>query len=313
MFSFYKPSLQLRTVVFLALAFQVTECARAETPSSPAKINGENAGKPSMLPLGVQRGASMGRLLREFITETQKLAVPINTTATSQTDYDRIDKAVEEYRALVDRVTDGRFDTLPRAQKQPMLMGLKALYDGAAANVAQEIEATERLMADGSGASAAYHILSTYDVYLYAARKLFPDEAKFNSAHLRLVEALDEMGGTRAAALAKQDEVQEANARKVRMPAAITQDKGAQSLFRAAWKTSGIPWQIMKINITSGWRDKVEYGRVVGQRRDAAIAARDPANPDRCNLYDFTLLRDRSGSVRRDSHSTTRIACENVK
>ena len=38
----------------------------------------------------------------------------------------------------------------------------------------------------------------------------------------------------------------------------------------------------------------------------------NPDNPNHCNLYDFTMFKDRSGAVRRGSHSTKRIACENV-
>lgn len=162
-------------------------------------------------------------------------------------------------------------------------------------------------------ADAAYNFLIIHDSYLYAGEQLFPDERAYTDARNKLAGVLSELGGSRAGAVNAEEEAALAAARKVRMPAAITSDRGAQALFRQAWGTSGIPWEIMKINVTSGWRDKVENGRVIGQRRDAAIAARDPANANRCNLYDFTMFRDRSGNVRRDSHSTTRIACENVK
>ena len=262
---------------------------------------------------GLNTNGSNGNELQNFMMDAQKLTVPIDTTTVKETDNERIDREVADYRALADRVASGRYDALPAAQREPMLFGLRTLYDGAAASVDQEIENANGMITGRGRADAAFNYLIALDAYLYAAENLFPDVGGYSEARGRLASAIDALGGSRSAARDTEDAAELAAARNVRMPAAVTSDPGVQALFRQAWGTSGIPWKIMKINVTSGWRDKVEYGRVIGQRRDAAIAARDPNNPERCNLYDFTMFRDRSGSVRRDSHSTTRIACENVK
>nr|WP_298930292.1 hypothetical protein [uncultured Erythrobacter sp.] len=245
--------------------------------------------------------------------ETQRLANPIDTTTVDDADNQRVDREVADYRALADKVTDGRYDSIPSAQRDPMLSGLKGFYDGAAGATDDQIKEAKRLIPGIGKADAAFNFLIAHDAYLYAAQKLFPRETSYANARQKVAVAINEIGGSRNAALDAEDAAELAAARNVRMPTAVTQDKGAEALFRQAWKTSGIPWEIAKINVTSGWRDKVEYGRVIGQRRDAAIAARDPNNPTRCNLYDFTMFRDKSGSVRRDSHSTKRIACENIR
>ncbi|MEM7781602.1 MAG: hypothetical protein AAF697_14535 [Pseudomonadota bacterium] len=252
-------------------------------------------------------------MIQAFITDAQKLSTPINTTTVNDADNNRIDREVASYRELADRLSGGRYDALPAAQREPMLFGLKTLYDGAAASVDDEIAFAKSLITGRGRADSAYNYLIVNDAYLYAAERLFPSERSYTAARQKLASALSSLGGSRDGALQAEDAADLAAARNVRMPASIDRDPQAQAMFRQAWQTSGIDWEIIKINVTSGWRDKVENGRVIGQRRDAAIAARDPNNSNRCNLYDFTMFRDRSGSVRRDSHSTTRIACENVK
>lgn len=260
-----------------------------------------------------RQSRASGNVMQDFITDTQKLSNPIDTTTVGEDDNQRIDQEVADYRALADRITDGRYNSMPAAQRDPMLSGLKVFYDGAASATDDQIEESKGMISGRGKADAAYNFLIAHDAYLYAAQKLFPRERSYAKARKKVADAINELGGSRSGALQAEDSAELAAARNVRMPAAITRDKGAEAQFRQAWKTSGIPWEIVKINVTSGWRDKVEYGRVIGQRRDAAIAARDPNNPDRCNLYDFTMFRDRSGNVRRDSHNTTRIACENIK
>ncbi|NVE93739.1 hypothetical protein [Altererythrobacter lutimaris] len=247
------------------------------------------------------------------MTDTQGLSNPIDTTTTTEDDNQRIDREVANYKALADRIADGRYEALPRQQRDPMLQGIKMFYQGAAASTDREIETAQGMITGIGRADAAYNFLIAHEAYLYAGDKLFPGDPAISAARDKVAVAIAKLGGSRASAQDAADAAELEKARKVRMPAAMTQDKGAQALFRQAWRTSGIDWTIMKINVTSGWRDKVEYGRVIGQRRDAAIAARDPDNPKRCNLYDFTMFRDKSGAVRRDSHNTTRIACENVK
>lgn len=160
-------------------------------------------------------------------------------------------------------------------------------------------------------AASAYNEILIQDAELYAATRLFPDRADF-AEHKQRTEAALALLVSRDQAAAGFDAAALEAARNVHMPAAVASGADAEAPFRQAWPTSGIPFRIMRIAVTSGWSDKVEFGRVIGQTRDAAIAAQDPADAERCNLYSFTVFRDRSGSVRRDSHSSRRIACENV-
>ena len=258
-------------------------------------------------------GSNSGEMLRGFITESQMLSNPIDTTTSTEEDNERVDQEVNNYKALADRIADGRYDALPKQQRDSMLQGINMFYQGAARSTDREIETAQGMIANTERADAAYNFLIVHEAYLYAGAKLFPDNPEISAAREKVKSAIAKLGGSRASAQDAADAAALENARNVRMPAAVTQDKGVQALFRKAWRTSGISWEIMQINVKSGWRDKLEYGRVIGQRRDAAIAARDPNNAKRCNLYDFTLFRDKSGDVRRDSHNTTRIACENVR
>ncbi|MEM9085778.1 MAG: hypothetical protein AAGB23_07635 [Pseudomonadota bacterium] len=303
------------SLFFSPLLLQLPAEAAAE--SSPLLSNIENPRLPTIPGARTSSTQTAGQTststLRAFMMDAQKLSVPIDTTTVTEADNERIDREVAAYKALADRLTDGRYDATPLTQREPMLTGLRNLYDGAAASVDQEIAAVQGIITGRGKADAAYNSLIAMDAYLYSAEKLFRSVQSYPIARSKVSKAISNMGGSRAGARASEDSAELAKAKLVYMPAAVTRDKATQALFRQAWDTSGIPWQIMRINITSGWRDKLENGRVIGQRRDAAIAARDPNNPNRCNLYDFTMFRDRSGAVRRDSHSTTRIACENVK
>lgn len=256
--------------------------------------------------------ANNRELIREFSLETQMLANQINTTTVSDDDNQRIGREVEEYRARAQQFAGGRFDAIPPEQRAPMLRGLELHYDSVARSTEREVEFAQGMITGIGRGDAAYNFLRVHDTYLEAATLIFPDKSEYASARAQTQAALSALGGTRSGAEAAEDEAELAAARNVRMPAATSSDPGLQALFRRAWGTSGIDWQIMRINVTSGWRDRRENGRLIGQVRDAAIAARNPADPDHCNLYDFTLLRDTSGNVRRSSHSTRRIACENV-
>jgi hypothetical protein len=258
-------------------------------------------------------GNSPAMLMQPFIADSERLNARINTSAVTDADNARIEREVAEYRALVDRMTDGRYDALPDTHKQVMLQGLRMNFDSLAASTEEEIAFANGLITGIGTADAAYNYLIVHDAYLYAGEKLFAGEPAYGRARERVASALSDLGGSREGARNTEEAGELAAARSVRMPAATTRDPETIALFRRAWATGGIPWEIVQINPTSGWYDKVEYGRVVGQLRDAAIAARDPGNAQSCNLYDFTMFRDTSGNVRRSSHSTRRIACENIQ
>lgn len=268
---------------------------------------------PTRGPMQAQPSQAGSReLSREFSMDMQMLSNQINTTTISEDDNQRIDREVEEYRTLAERVGSDYYAAVPENQRATYMRGLELHYDGVARSTEREVEFAQGMITGIGRADAAYNSLRVHDTYLQAATLIFPGKTEYTSARAQTQAALAELGGSRAGAAAAENEAELAAARNVRMPASISNDSGLQSLFRRAWATSGIDWQIMRINVTSGWSDRRENGRIIGQVRDAAIAARDPSNPDRCNLYDFTMFRDTSGNVRRSSHSTRRIACENV-
>lgn len=280
-------------------------------PASGWSLVSEDA-SPKRL-FGGQPSGSPAMLMQAFIADSQRLNQRINTSTVTDADNDRIEQAVAAYRALADQMTDGRYDALPDTHKQVMLQGLRMNFDSIAASTQDEVTYANSLITGIGRADAAYNYLIVHDAYLYAGARLFANPPAYVEARETVAAALSGLGGSREGARNAENAAEMAAARLVRMPAATTRDPEVIALFRQAWATGGIPWDIVQINPTSGWYDKVEYGRVVGQLRDAAIAARDPANPQACNLYDFTLFRDHSGNVRRSSHSTRRIACENIE
>lgn len=304
------PRARILALPLAALAAFSTQAVAAQpTPRLPDVRSPSIPGVP---PRNNAAASNPSAMIQDFIQDTMALSNPIDTTTVTDADNARIDREVAAYRALADRVAGGRYDSMPDAQRQPMLQGLRNIYDAAVMATDDEIAMAQSMITGRGGADAAYNFLLAFDTYLYAAEQIFPAIQSYPMARSRVAQALQDIGGSRAGANAAEEQAELAAARNVRMPAAIASDATSVAQFRQAWQTSGIDLEIIAIHITSSWRDKVENGRVVGQRRDAAIAARDPNNPDRCNLYDFTLFRDFSGSVRRDSHNTTRIACENV-
>ena len=280
-------------------------------PSMPRLPTGSTDAPASTGTASVQAQRADPQQVRAYNQAMGKLQAGINVNWGSPADNARIDGEVREYRALVDRLASGEFDSLPDSQKSTYRMMLAAQYDTAAATVDREISWGEGMITGHGRADAGYNYLLGIETQLYGAKTLYPEKPEYAAAHAKALAVLGKYGN-RSAAIAAEDAAEIAAARNVRMPAAISTDPAAVAQFRQAWQTSGIPWPIVKIHITSGWRDKTEYGRVIGQNRDAAIVARNPDNPNHCNLYDFTMFKDRSGAVRRGSHSTKRIACENV-
>ena len=226
------------------------------------------------------------------------------------------DELIAEHQAAVDRVVARDYPGVTDQQWERDLRAKLMTAENRARRTEGTIEWSMERVDRNAGttpwlAASAYNDILIQDAELYAATRLFPEREDF-AAEKRKTEAALALLVSREQAAAGFDDAALEAARNVRMPAAVASGPDAEAPFRQAWPTSGIPYRIMRISVTSGWSDKVEYGRVIGQTRDAAIAAQDPDNPDRCNLYSFTVFRDHSGSVRRDSHSTRRIACENV-
>lgn len=288
---------------------KVPKPPNAPRPSSerPAELSGSTPSKGSE-PVDYER---------QFVDDMQAINdISVSGNAEDPKHNADLDAKIATHMAAVDRVVEDNYPGVGQDQKGRYLNGALSLAETYAARTDQTINWSIERIDRNAGttpwlAKSAYNDILSHDAYLYAAVKLFPDRPEFAAAKQKTEAALARLV-SRDQAAAGFDAAALVAAKNVRMPAPIAGSAQAEGVFRRAWATSGIPYTIMKVHVTSGWRDKIEYGRLVGQRRDAAIAARDPNNPDRCNLYDFTVFRDRSGNVRRDSHSTKRIACENV-
>ena len=239
------------------------------------------------------------------------LKVGINTNWSSKADNHRIDNADAEYRRRVDQFASGHFGSVSQRSRNVVRQGLSRHYDSVARTTDREIKwALGKITAIGVPDSA-YNDMLALDAQLYGAVKIFPDNASYAAAKAKVGTELKKFG-SRAGAVGQKDAIVMAKAKALRMPPPTERNKSVEDMFRRAWATGGIPYTIKKIHIRSGWAVKRnQYGRVIGRTRDAAIAAKGP-NSDRCNLYDFTMLVETGGSPRRSSHSTRRIACENI-
>ncbi|MEM6475377.1 MAG: hypothetical protein AAF687_04355 [Pseudomonadota bacterium] len=247
----------------------------------------------------------------EYRKELGMLAYPINTNWSSKADNVRIEKAVAEYLERVERVASGRFDSLSAAQRKGPDDGLRAEYDTLAKTADRSIAWAEQKIGKIGVADSAYNDMLVLDAALHGAVTLYPDVAEYQVAKQKSAAVLGKFG-SRAGANEAKEELALAEARKVRMPASIDRSSASVRQFRQAWATGGIPGTIKKIHVTSGWGTKRNsLGVIIGRTRDAAIAVQDPAT-GRCNLYDFTMIIEPGGSPRRSSHSTKRIACENI-
>ncbi|WP_156172204.1 hypothetical protein [Aurantiacibacter gangjinensis] len=278
---------------------------------------------PTATPQQQPRGRPMDRRsgqngMQDFMNDMNIVAQGVTPTdGSSQAAGDaEMDRLVTAYEAAVDRLAARNYPGLPPQMVDAQMREVQMHYDRVAEGVDDQIEwATTRVSANGGTNERmpilAYNQLLAIGVEMDGATTLFPGNATYSAAKNRIDAELARLGSRDGAGDAFEASAL-AEAANVRMPASIDSSSGAIAQFRQGWATGGIDYTIMAIHVTSGWSDKFVGGRRVGQTRDAAIAARSPSDPDRCNLYSFTIFRDLGGAIRRDSHSTTRIACENV-
>lgn len=227
-----------------------------------------------------------------------------------------IEQQASDYRAAVDRLAGDHYLSVPVQTRQSREAQMKRYFDTAASRVDDEIKWASERVSRNAGTNSklpvlAYNQIYAKDLAMDAAVKLFPSEANFVTAKAK-TDAWMARFGSRSNAGAVFSNEAAAAARNVTMPPATNNSASLKQAFRTGWATSGIDWEILAIHPVGGWREKRENGRLVGQVHDAWIAAKNPRDPNHCNLYDFTIFKDRSGSVRRNAHSTKRMACENV-
>lgn len=258
-----------------------------------------------------QPTANSRELEREFDKDMGMLAYGIRTNWSSKADNARIEAAVAEYLERVERVSSGRYDGVSQSKRQMADANLRSEYDTHAKTADREIAWAVQKIGKIGVADSAYNDMLVLDTLLHGAVTLYPDVAAYRTAKEKSAAALAKFG-SREGANEQKEALALAEARKVRMPASIDNSASSVRQFRQAWATGGIPGTIKKIHITSGWGTKRNsLGVIIGRTRDAAIAVQDPAT-GRCNLYDFTMIIEPGGSPRRSSHSTKRIACENI-
>ena len=289
---------------------KVPKPPKIQLPTIPTVSTGADGSRP--VPSDPRRGGAQGDM-NAYMQDFMMLAQGVDQAADDAT----IEKQAEAYRQAVDRLASGRYNGVPAQMRQSNEMQAKQHFLQQASNVDGELEwATTRVSGNGGSNPRmpvlAYNQIFALDLQMDAAAKLFPGDSTFAAAKAKTDAWMANIGGRDNAGTAFEAKAI-AEASKVQMPRATNTSASLKQMFRTAMGTSGINWEILAINPVGGWSDKFQNGRKIGQTHDAWIAARNPANPDHCNLYDFTMYRDLGGSVRRDSHSTKRIACENVK
>lgn len=268
-------------------------------------------GVPSRQP---RRDNRSGGDMNAYMQDVMLIAQGIDFT---QKDDAAIDAEAETYRQAVDRLASGKYNSIPAQMRQSNDQQMMIHFKQQASDVDGEIDwATLRVTRNAGTservATESYNSMMALDMEMDAAALLFPDVAEFQAAKAKTDAWMAKYGSRDAAGdVFEGDAV--AAAKLVQMPPATSTDRNLVAKFRTAWGTSGIDRDIMKIHPRGGWGVKRDSaGRVIGRTHDAAIAARDPSDPEKCYLYDFTLLELNGGGVRRSSHSTKRIACENV-
>lgn len=280
-------------------------------PRVPQIRRGSGSDRSDQTQQQTQRDRGDAELAREYRQETAMLAYPINTNWSSEADNVRIEQAVAKYLERIDRVASGRFDSLSPQQRNSSDAILRAHYDTLAQTADREIAWALQKLGQIGVADSAYNDLLVLDAAMQGAVRLYPEVQAYRQAQQSAAAALGQFG-SRAGANERKEANALAAARSVRMPPSIDTSAASVRQFRQAWATSGIPWTIRKIHITSGWGVRRNaLGAIIGRTRDASIAAQDPAT-GRCNLYDFTMIIENGASPRRLAHSTRRIACENI-
>lgn len=235
----------------------------------------------------------------------------------SQNDDAAIDAEAAAYREAVERLAGDHYSGVPERMRQRSDQQALNHFRNLADNVDGQIEWATLRVSRNAGSNAdmpkiAYNQMFALSLAMDAAVRLFPEDQTLAAAQSKTAAWMQRFGSRENAGNAFDAEVLAA-ARNVQMPPATRRDSSLEALFRTAWSTSGIDREIMLIHPRGGWGVKRdELGRVIGETHDAAIAARNTAAPDQCYLYDFTLLKLPTGNVRRSSHSTKRITCENV-
>lgn len=255
------------------------------------------------------------QVMNDYMQDFMLVAAGVDFTSK---DDSAIDAELAAYKAAVERLASGAYASVPAPMRQSQEMQARQHFQTKAANVDGEVEwASERVSRNGGTSDRigieSYNAMLALDAEMDAGALMFPGDAAIAAAKAKTDAFMARFASREAA-----DGVFEAaaieEAKSVTMPPATNDDPSLVAMFRTAWGTSGIPYTVMKIHPRGGWGVKRDsLGRIIGRTHDAAIAARNPDKADHCNLYTFTLLKLEGGGVRRSSHATKRIACENVR
>ncbi|ANU08710.1 hypothetical protein [Paraurantiacibacter namhicola] len=290
----------------------------SELPRIPETVGGvlERA-DPSARNEGVN--ASSGDLTDQYMADVMIVAQGTSFAGNSEADDRRLDKEIEMYRAAVDRLASGRYASVPKQVRDSMELQMMRYFDQRTQRVDADINFIKGRVAENAGyderiGTRVYNGLISLDAEMYAANTLFPGRAGYAEAQAKVAKLVADFGSRGGEANAALGELGAEQAAKVKMPPATTRDPALEAMFRRAFKSGGMGGEILLINPRGGWTVKRNsLGRVIGETHDAAIAATNPKIEGVCNLYEFTMLKETNGQVTRDSHTTRRIACENVK
>lgn len=263
--------------------------------------------------------AGSGDLTDQYMADAMVVAQGTSIAGNSAANDERLDKEIAVYRAAVDRLASGRYDSVPAQMRASLDTQMSRYFDQRTQRVDADIAFIKGKVAENAGyddriGTRVYNGLISLESEMYAANILFPGRAGFADAKAKVDAMVEQFGSRGDEANNALNEIGAEQAAKVQMPPATNSDPKLVAMFRSALASTGWGEEPLKINPRGGWGVKRNsLGRVIGQTHDAAIAVRNKKIPGTCNLYNFTIIKETNGSVRRLSHSTQRIACENIK
>ena len=206
---------------------------------------------------------SSADLTNEFMEDSMVIAQGMNIGGNSQSEDDRIDAEIANYRAAVDRLASSRYNSVPAQMRNSLQMQMKQYFDQRTTRVDADINWINGKVAENSGyderiGTRVFNSLLALDAEMDAANTLFPGTPGYQEAGAKVDAMMTKFGSRGDAANSALDTIGAENAAKVQMPPATVRDASVEAMFRRAWATGGIPYEVKKINIRSGWSDRRE-------------------------------------------------------
>lgn len=227
----------------------------------------------------------------------------------SEDDNARVDREVVTLKAEIDRLAP-----LVASRTLASLQALQSELLSEASRLQAELDRIDALMGE-TVADAQYNQVLALEARAYAGLRLIPGRRELAQAHSIAAAWLARLGG-RGGARAQQQAARSQEAAARQFPRAVSQDARLESTMRQVFQSQGWNEPIRAVALQDReWSvEQNAAGVVIARRRRAAIGVR--LGDGSCRVYDFIFVQPRAGSgwqpLRRSSHSSEPIACENL-